>query len=161
MKSRKFKPRLQRLEWLFTDCPLYFLTACTEDRACTLDNKAIHQVFIQFAEEATNRHVLVGFYMIMPDHIHLFAGFSPRSPSLSKWMKALKGSLSKRLRETSGEGTHWEKDFFDYVIRSEESYTEKLEYVRQNPVRASLVQRSEDWPYQGEIHRLVVPKRKL
>ena len=67
--------------------------------------------------------------------------------------------MSKRLRETNGEGTHWEKDFFDHVLRSQESYLEKMEYVRQNPVRAGLVKRPEDWPYQGEIHRLVFPKK--
>ena len=161
MKSRKFKPRLQRLKWLYTDCPIYFLTLCTENRLCSSDNKGIHEVFVKFAEEATNRHVLVGFYMIMPDHMHLFAAFSPPSPSLSRWVKALGGTLSKRLRETSGEGTHWQKDFFDHVIRSEESYMEKLEYVRQNPVRAGLVKRPEDWPYQGEIHRLMFPNKKL
>ena len=93
--------------------------------------------------------------MIMPDHIHLFAAFSPESPDLWKWVKALRGDLSKILREDEGEGTHWEKDFFDHVLRSEESYREKYEYVQQNPVRAGLVKRPEDWPYQGEIHRLV------
>ena len=155
MKSRNLKPRLRRLKWLFTDCPLYFLTACTDNRSCSLANGQIHQEFIKFAQIATKHHVLVGFFMIMPDHIHLFAAFSPQSPPLSKWMKALRGDLSKQLRDVSGEGTHWQKDFFDHVIRSEESYKEKWEYVRDNPVRAGLVKRSEDWPYQGEIHRLV------
>ncbi len=96
--------------------------------------------------------------MIMPDHIHLFAAFSPESPDLRKWVKALRGDLSKILREDKGEGTHWEKDFFDHVLRSAESYWQKMEYVRQNPVRAGLVKRPEDWPYQGEIHRLVFGK---
>ena len=153
MKPRKFKPRLQRLRWLFTDCPVYFLTACTENRLRTLANEEIHREFMEFAHEATKRHVLIGSYLVMPDHIHLFAAFSPQSPPLPKWMKALKGSLSKVLREKGGEGTHWQKDLFDHVIRSEESYRQKWEYVRQNPVRAGLVQRSEDWPYEGEIHR--------
>ena len=152
---------MQRLKWLYTDCPLYFLTLCTENRVRNLANPGIHREFIKFAEEATSLHVLVGFFMMMPDHIHLFAAFSPQSPSLSVWMKALRGTLSKQLRETSGEGTHWEKDFFDHVMRSEKSYSEKYEYVRQNPVRAGLVDRTEDWPYQGEIRRLAFPKRTL
>ena len=96
----------------------------------------------------------MGRYMIMPDHIHLFAAFNPLSPTLPSWMKALKGSLSEVLREKGGEGTHWQKDYFDHVLRSEESFRQKWEYVRQNPVRAGLVKRSEDWPYQGEIHHL-------
>jgi hypothetical protein len=51
---------------------------------------------------------------------------------------------------------HWEKDFFDHVMRSEESYEQKWLYVRENPVRAGLVKRWEDWSYQGEIHHLTV-----
>ena len=41
------------------------------------------------------------------------------------------------------------KDFFDHVLRSEESYQEKWRYVRQNPVRARLVKRWRDWPFGG------------
>lgn len=40
---------------------------------------------------------------------------------------------------------------FDHLIRHGESYSEKWEYVRQNPVRAGLVGTPEDWPWQGEI----------
>lgn len=149
---------MQRLKFLYTPTPVYFLTAWTESRLWTLNNDKVHRSFIKFAEQATKHHVLVGLYMIMPNHIHLFAAFSPESPALPNWMKALRGNLSKQLREMSGSGTHWQKDFFDHVMRSEESYRQKWQYVRENPVRAGLVQRSEDWPYQGEIHRLVFSK---
>jgi len=40
---------------------------------------------------------------------------------------------------------------FDHVLRSDESYGEKWDYVRHNPVRAGLVRECDDWPYQGEI----------
>jgi hypothetical protein len=50
----------------------------------------------------------------------------------------------------------WQKRFFDHVMRSAESYEQKWTYVRDNPVRAGLVGRAEDWPYQGEIHHLAV-----
>jgi hypothetical protein len=39
-------------------------------------------------------------------------------------------------------------------MRSSESYAERWEYVRCNPVRAGLVSKPDDWPYQGEIHIL-------
>jgi hypothetical protein len=44
--------------------------------------------------------------------------------------------------------------FFDHLIRHSESYAEKWEYVRQNPVRARLVKDPDEWPWQGEIVRL-------
>lgn len=152
----KFKPRLQRLKWLFTDHPVYYITVCTEPRRSILANTEIHDSFKKFAERATEYKVLVGRYVIMPDHVHFFAAFSPNSPSLSMWMKSWKNALSKTLRQMGIPAQHWEKDFFDHVMRSAESYEEKWNYVLQNPVRAGLVQRAEDWPYQGEIHQLTV-----
>ena len=58
------------------------------------------------------------------------------------------------LKSVTFPGPHWQKGFFDHVIRSEESYEQKWVYVRDNPVRAGLVRSAEDWPYAGEIARL-------
>ncbi len=148
------KPRLRRLHWLYTDCPVYFLTASIENRRALLADPQVHQAFIGFAQEAGKRNVLVGRYVLMPDHVHLFAAFSPVAPRLSPWMKTLKGYLSKVFRNGQVEGPYWQKGFFDHVLRSEESYEQKWVYVRDNPERAGLVKKAEDWPYQGEIFRL-------
>ena len=90
----------------------------------------------------------------MPDHIHLFAGFGPESISLSAWMKSLKNAISKTLKSATFPAPHWQRGFFDHVIRSEESYEQKWLYVRENPVRAGLVHEAEDWPYAGDIGEL-------
>jgi putative transposase len=45
----------------------------------------------------------------------------------------------------------WLPGFFDHILRSVESYAEKWNYVRDNPVQAGLVKTADDWPYQGEI----------
>jgi REP element-mobilizing transposase RayT len=156
--AKPFKPRLRRLDWLFTDCPIYYLTICTQDRRSILANPQIHESFVSFARAAADRHVLVGRYVIMPDHVHLFAAFAPDSPSLPMWIKSWKNALSKTLRGMGIPPRHWEKGFFDHVLRSGESYEQKWLYVRENPVRARLVKAWEDWPYQGEIHRLLVEK---
>ena len=42
-------------------------------------------------------------------------------------------------------------DFFNHILRGDESYAEKWNYVRDNPVRAGLVRTADEWPYQGEI----------
>jgi putative transposase len=63
----------------------------------------------------------------------------------------LKRALSKAITYAP---PHWQEGFFDHLIRHGESYAEKWEYVRLNPVRAGLVQDPEEWPWQGEIVRL-------
>jgi REP element-mobilizing transposase RayT len=46
----------------------------------------------------------------------------------------------------------WQPGFFDQLPRHDESYAEKWDYVWRNRVRAGLVAKPEDWPYQGEVH---------
>ena len=150
------KPRLRRLRWLYTNHPLYFLTTCTAGRRRLLANAEIHAALIHFARRAEERGVWVGRYVIMPDHLHLFAGFGPSSPALSEWMKAVKRSLANVLKAGDEPGPWWQERFFDHVLRSAESYREKWEYVQQNPVRAGLAREAGEWPYQGEIHALVL-----
>ena len=48
----------------------------------------------------------------------------------------------------------WQAGFLDHLLRSGESYAEKWNYVRMNPVRAGLIEQSEDWPFAGEIEAL-------
>ena len=43
---------------------------------------------------------------------------------------------------------------FHHRLRDGESYGEKWQYVRENPVRQGLVERPEDWPYCGRVHDL-------
>jgi putative transposase len=45
----------------------------------------------------------------------------------------------------------WQPGFFDHLLRNDESYSQKWEYVRLNPVRAGLVKRADEWPHQGEF----------
>jgi REP element-mobilizing transposase RayT len=155
-----FKPRVGRLKWVFTDHPVYFLAACTQRRRPILDNRVGHDSFRAFALGAEKFRVLVGAYTIMPDHLHCFVGFMEGAPSLWMWMKSLRNTLSKALKETGVMPPHWQDGFLDHLLRSEESYQDKWHYVRENPVRAGLVKQAEDWPFQGQIHRLEVSKRR-
>ena len=45
----------------------------------------------------------------------------------------------------------WQPEFFDHLLRSDESLREKIAYVHNNPVRAGLVKDPKDWPYKGNL----------
>jgi REP element-mobilizing transposase RayT len=87
----------------------------------------------------------------MPDHIHLFVAFPPTEATLPRWVQMLRTVLGKELLRRGVEKPHWQEGFFDHVLRSSESYSQKWDYVRLNPVRAGLCEVAEEWPYQGEI----------
>ena len=97
---------------------------------------------------------VVGRYVLMPDHVLFVALPEVGNVTLSGWMKSLKAVLGKTLLTLGTDKPHWQEGFFDHLLRSEESEAQKWEYVRMNPVRAGLCRAPEDWPYQGEIHRL-------
>ena len=153
-ESKELKPRLARLEMVYVRSPVYFVTACTENRRPILANESIHQSFIDFATRGEKLGAWVGRYVLMPDHLHLFVSLDDERRMLERWVKSLKNTLSKSLRSQGMCAPHWQKTFFDHVLRSGESYSRKWEYVRANPVRAKLVVEAETWPYAGEIFPL-------
>ena len=44
-------------------------------------------------------------------------------------------------------GVAWQRNYFDHRVRPDEGLQLKTDYIRQNPVRAGLVKRVEDWPH--------------
>jgi putative transposase len=154
MTAKNRKHGLRRLDRIFIRTPIYYVTACAANRRQILASEPVHQTFVGFANEGPQYGAWVGAYVLMPNHVHAFVAFDDQKITLPRWMKSLKSTLSKTLRLNRIEAPHWQKDFFDHVLRSEESYEEKWHYVRQNSVRAGLVKRWEDWPYRGEMFDL-------
>ena len=150
MKTIRHRP--PRLERVFSDLrPFYFVTFNTHQRAALLANPELHASFIEFAQKAGGHGVAVGRYVIMPDHVHLFVVLGEGGLTLARWVQSLKSVLGKALLAQGHPKPHWQEGFFDHVMRSGESYGEKWDYVRMNPVRAGLVAAAESWSYQGEI----------
>jgi REP-associated tyrosine transposase len=70
----------------------------------------------------------------MPDHVHLFVR-GGRDFTLSSWVGGLKRAMSVALKSPR----LWQPGFFDHILRTDESYAEKWNDVRDNPVRAGFV----------------------
>lgn len=154
MTAENQKQRLHRLDLVLMRSPIYFITACTLARRKLLSNASVHETFLHLAQRGPRRGAWIGAYVIMPDHFHLFVATDDEKITLSKWMKSFKNAISKTLRLSGVDAPHWQKTFFDHLLRSTESYSEKWNYVRENPVRAGLVQRLEEWPFMGEVFPL-------
>jgi len=45
----------------------------------------------------------------------------------------------------------WQEDYWDRFIRNEGHYTATVDYIHNNPVKAGLCARPEDWPW-SSIH---------
>ena len=146
------KGRPPRLGQIFQtyDPPLYFITICTIHRRKITNLGAAYRAFEAYIRRARDEFgVAVGRYVMMPDNVHFFVRGSDDF-NLAQWVNRLKRAISVLLGATKKRPL-WQPGFFDHLLRNDESYNQKWEYVRENPVRAGLVSRAGDWPYQGEF----------
>jgi REP element-mobilizing transposase RayT len=149
---------LTRLGRIWVRDPVYFITTCTLHRRPVLANDAAHAICTEVWENSRSLYGWhVGRYVVMPDHVHFFCAPEQDAKPLAIFIGKWKEWTAKYLHRREGVAMPlWQDEFFDHLLRSSESYSEKWEYVRQNPVRAGLAARPEDWPYQGSLTDLRV-----
>jgi putative transposase len=133
---------------------IIFITLCTKDRQPHLATEIMHTLLREVWADA--ERWCVGRYVILPDHLHLFCAPAPENETpLASWIRYWKSAVSRQwhaLVETST--PLWERHFWDRQLRSGESYNQKWDYVRQNPVRHGHCTHPDHWPHQGQIHEL-------
>ena len=126
-----------------------FLTVCTHSRtrwlAETSVQHALHDIWLRTATAW-----LVCDFLLMPDHLHLFCAPSDLDVAIERWVAFWKDRLAKAHPRPG----RFQRGGFHHRLRNEESYSQKWQYVRENPVRAGLVARPEDWPFQGRVHEI-------
>jgi REP element-mobilizing transposase RayT len=144
---------LQRLAVVFARQPVFFITTCVRERRPVLAQSSAAQILVEEWQLARQRHGWqIGRYVIMPDHVHFFATPENDNARLTSFVSLWKQWTAKRIvRDCGIESPFWQPRFFDHLLRTEESYADKREYVLNNPVRAELVAKAEDWPFSGWI----------
>jgi putative transposase len=124
---------------------VYFVTICVERRRPVLANQGAFAAFKDAA--ARLKHWTVLSAVLMPDHLHMIvAPTRDREAKIGNVSAAIKRWIRQELKGT----WRWQPGCFDRLLRSDESLEEKWLYVEENPVRAGLVDRWEDWPYRYE-----------
>lgn len=138
---------------MWTKNPLYFLTLCCADRRHVLANDKAANILLNAWQNSPRLYGwIIGCYVIMPDHVHFFARPLSHGKPLSTFMRNWKRwTANQIIKQAALTPPLWQPEFFDHVIRSADSYSEKWAYVQANPVRAGLAPTPDLWPYTGEI----------
>lgn len=125
-------------------------TVATFDRRPVFANHdlagAIRALLLERGPEATGVRLYAGG--LMPDHLHLL--LSP-SEALSI-IRLLQDSKSRSTRVAWGfglVGRIWQSSFYDHFLRTDEDIQVAVQYILNNPVRASLVEAWRDYPFCG------------
>jgi putative transposase len=83
-------------------------------------------------------HCTLHAYVVMPNHVHLFA--TP-AVALCKLTKSLKGITAKRantMLALTG-SSFWQEESYDHLVRHASEFDKIRYYIEENPVRAGLV----------------------
>ena len=139
-RIRKHLPH-GRPDWI-DDRNTLFVTLCHKHRGVSHFNcDKAWMALVHAAEHLSARGKWTPLLLLaMPDHVHALVRI-PREHDIGKvigWFK----------RTTSyGCPTLWQADGFDHRLRGQSEYHAKRSYILQNPVRAKMVERSEQWLY--------------
>jgi putative DNA methylase len=92
-------------------------------------------------------------WCVMPNHVH--ALFTPAtgfemSRIVGGWKSVTAHRCTKLLEQA---GRFWHKEFFDRYIRNERHYQNALAYIENNPVKARLCAKPEDWQWSSARRR--------
>jgi len=128
-----------------------FVTVCTKDRKALLANLPAFSLILAAWLDAGAW--MVGRFVIMPDHIHLFCSPVDSSYPIRSWITFWKRAISRRWNHADDQPI-WQSQMWDTQLRTGDAYDAKWEYVKCNPVRHGLVRRPEEWPFKGELNPL-------
>ena len=147
------------------DKPCYYLTSVAHNRLPVFRKDRIKQIVCDaWCEARKSGEILIFAYVIMPDHDHMITdGYRAISDVLrftngiaAKRVldylkeKEFESSLTKLRQEEKRKGykySVWEHHPDAFRITSEDTFMQKVNYIHQNPVRAGLVEKAEDYRY--------------
>jgi putative transposase len=125
------------------------LTTATKNRIPWLANPDVHRLLRETWVAATAW--LVGDYLLMPDHMHLFCAPRDLSFTIEQWITFWKRDFRRRHER---EDWCFQSRGWHHRLRKDESYSAKWLYVQENPIRKGLAKQIADWPFKGTIHLL-------
>ena len=127
----------------------YFLTFCTECRKklfVTAD--AVATVRTQIGRASEEQNIALLAYCYMPDHVHFLAEGKADDSDCLRFIARAKQFSGFHYKARFGHKL-WQRYGYEHTLRSEEAAISVARYILENPVRAGLVCRIEDYPYSG------------
>jgi REP element-mobilizing transposase RayT len=140
---------------------LYFVTMVTQQRRCYFGEIVDGDVHLSAAGQVVSQmwrclsdrfpNVSADLFVVMPNHFHVIVavgaqfiapvdpsdrqeGAMNHAPTLGQIIRTVKAVSTYNIRRTSLE-FGWQRNYYEHVIRSEESLTRIRQYILDNPLR--------------------------
>src|SRR4030042_916866 len=117
-------------------------TLCVKERAAIFQDSELVNTFIRLLGEIVKKYKCkIPVYCFMPDHVHLIITGIDEKVDLLKVVSLFKQKTGFWMAKNRL-GAYWQKDFFDHVIKKDESISTNIKYILDNPVRKGIIT---DW----------------
>ncbi len=128
---------------------VYFITICTAYKKPFFEDAEIAGIIADEMEFRRKKKEIILFcFCIMPDHVHmLLSSAQAYRRSLINWVSTFKRYSARIVKRSHGIDSLWQKNFYDHVVRKDESLTKVAEYIVNNPVRKGMVEEWKKYPY--------------
>lgn len=134
---------------LYRGTTIVAFTACLRDRLAFFVKKERFEFFEQLLKVALeNNGCLAEVYLFMSDHVHLLLRGNSETSDVLKMMYEFKQKSGFWLKKQHPD-IHWQKDFYDHILRREEEVEKHIRYILENPVRAGLCSDWHSYPFKG------------
>ncbi len=136
-----------------------WLDRCLEPSPRWLAEPRVARIVSNYLHKLDGERYHLLAYCIMPNHVHLLIdtrGFDFRpehsgattSYPITDTLKQIKGTTARYCNQALGRrGTFWQSESYDHVVRDTSELKRTIWYVLENPVKAGLVARWQDWKW--------------
>lgn len=137
---------------------MYFLTLCTGNRqSYFLDGRVAAFVEEEIECRRMKGEIKLFCYCIMPDHLHMLLSLGDLyKKRLQDWVSAFKRYTTKVIHDRYNIKPLWQRNFYDHIIRRDESLLKIAQYILNNPVRKGMVSNWENYPYSKMVDPLPI-----
>lgn len=109
--------------------------------------QVLRELLLSFRDEL---YYLYAF-TIMPNHVHILLKpniINGGSVPVANIIRRIKGASARKINLIlRREGTLWFREYYDRCARNQQELINIVEYIRQNPVKAKLVNTPELWEW--------------
>ena len=135
----------------YTGFHRYSLTFCTDRRRLVFrECRIVSLALLQIARAARETDFAVIAYCFMPGHLHLLPHGDSDTADCKRFVTSAKQYSGYHYSKGLG-GKLWQRYGYERTLRKDEDTLTTARYIVENPLRAKLVERIEDYPFVGSL----------
>lgn len=151
------RKRTRLKEYDYSKPAYYYVTICTQDKKkmfgdiinASMKMNYLGRIVASCWSDLPNhyKNCELDFFVIMPNHVHgiiIINGenkskikYSVKNHGLSEIVRGFKSFSARKINEVliNHDQFHWQKSFYDRIIRNEKELFQIRRYIEQNPLK--------------------------